>query len=1577
MKKLVIMILILLSLALIADSREYFYFSLDSQTLPGNHPMLRVCGNIAEVDFLIYKLDEDLLAELSRLGYDYSSLLEKIRSTKPIEELTVSLENARYSCKEVKIPISEPGVYLLYGFSDELNRSQLFLISELGLIAKKWDDKLLIYAINLQTGKPVKGATIEIFSKGELLAKKKTDADGIAKFSNIPATDIFIKGKINKNYALLRLYSYYNYPREEAKIYVYTDRPVYRPNQKVFFKAILWKSKDNGYEIIKDKVTVEIRDPKGNLVYRKNFTPNEFGSIAGNFSLAEEPALGYYSITVRANDFYGYGGFQVQEYRKPEFKIELKPRKKIYLNKEKVIIELFAKYYFGKPVANADVEYEIYKSRYYEPCKGFRCYYLEYKPFPWFYYPGEKISSGKLKTDSRGYGIISFTPNVSYDSNFIIEVKVVDKSRRAVTAKTQVKVFSSEFKFDILLDKYSYSLEEKVKIKLRSRNISGEPLSAFATITIYREEWSSSAKKTVREKVFEKEVETDEEGIAYLEFKPESSGSHLIVAKGKDSKGNEVKAERYFYVVKEGRGYYFPRENLELILDKDSYKPGEKAKLLINSPVEDFTAFISIEAPKLHSYKVMNFKGNSGILEIEVNESYKPNVWINVIVVKNLSIYSRGIDLVVPAEDKFLKIEVISNKESYEPRETAEILIRVKDSNNNPVAAELSLGLVDEAIYAIAPKMEQDIKGFFYGRRYSKVLTQYSWSMYGRIYAYVQAAMAGDLMLGALEESFAMPREKAVPGAAIRTGEVVIRKYFPDTAFWNAFIRTNATGIAKLKVKLPDSLTTWKINAKAITKDFKVNEVSSEILTTKPLVARLITPRFFTQGDELLIAAIIHNYLGEMKEVNVSLTAEGVKLLDKNERTVVIAHNSEQRIDFRVKVDSCCRAKLTLKAITTNASDAIEVIIPIIPHGTRNIETYAYLLKDEFQKEEISLEIPEKVVENATKLKVIISASIASTAFEALEYLAGYPYGCVEQTMSRFLPDVILVKVLKELGIEHKKLEEKLPDMVNKGLQRLYNFQHADGGWGWWKNDATNPYMTAYVVFGLTKAKEAGFDVDENVLKRGIRAIKEQLEKADLNTGAYMLYVLSFHEKVNLSTISSKKGNMSDYAKALLILAALNSGQENLAKELLAELENSAICDELRCYWSSEHRYWYRYNDVETTSYALIAMLNLDPNNEKVVKAMRWLVASRRGKKWYSTKDTAIAVFALAEYIKVYKELEPSYKAKIYLNEELVKEIEMNNIFDEAIELELKPKPGKNKIKIEKIGKGNLYCSVLLSYYQIEENITERENGIRVRRYYSKKELNSGDELEVTLKIKPTLPLEYVVVEDFIPSGCEVVEESSRFWRGYWYSRREIRDEKVVFFFSYLPAKEIELKYTLRAEIPGSYHVMPALAYNMYDESIYGHSSEGRLDILEILKLEIPEVKVKTNEIEAKLSSLKLTPINFSGEGKIKLLDREQRVVAEKALSFSFEKSYEEHTMKVPIPKLKDGYYTLRLELKALGTELVADKKIQIGKPDLTSTTSTPVIPAKEKAIGSEVYLIPLIVIGILIILLILMRREK
>ncbi|MDZ7344277.1 MAG: hypothetical protein ONA90_07155, partial [candidate division KSB1 bacterium] len=605
--------------------------------------------------------------------------------------------------------------------------------------------------------------------------------------------------------------------------------------------------------------------------------------------------------------------------------------------------------------------------------------------------------------------------------------------------------------------------------------------------------------------------------------------------------------------------------------------------------------------------------------------------------------------------------------------------IKVTNKAGKGVKTELSIGIVDESIYALAPDVTGDIRKAFYGKRYNRVAT-YS-SFYFRFYGYARGL--GDASLAAKpEERFS--RRGLADVKTDRFKEARVRKDFRDTMFWQAQVRTNSDGIARIKIHFPDNLTTWRATVRAISENTEVGETIHKTLVRKDLIVRMETPRFFTSGDALTISTIVHNYLTQAKQTKVSLQAEGLIVEPAVEKIITVPENGEKRVDWTVRTAGVGSATLTAKALTNEESDAIELTVPVLPHGLKMSEATVVDIEEDRAVTEKTIVIPPGADPATAELFVSVSPSLAASMLSALEDLAGYPYGCVEQTMSRFLPTAIVAYTAKKLNLNLRlELLNELPKMMDKGLKALYGFQHADGGWGWWENDPTHPYMTAYVVYGLALAKQAGHKISEEALTRGANNLASQLkavklaqkdipglgngggsyEYLDATTQAYMLYALHTAQKAGVKTDFAfesrfdllQKTNINDYTRALLAMISHGQNKLEVANALATQLENNCIEARTSCAWGGKSWHYNWQDDyVETTAFAVKSLVQVKYGSPRINSGIRYLLTQKRGNAWRSTKDTAMIIFALLDYLEKSKELEPNYHVKIFLNDKLV-----------------------------------------------------------------------------------------------------------------------------------------------------------------------------------------------------------------------------------------------------------------------------------------------------------------------------------
>jgi len=408
--------------------------------------------------------------------------------------------------------------------------------------------------------------------------------------------------------------------------------------------------------------------------------------------------------------------------------------------------------------------------------------------------------------------------------------------------------------------------------------------------------------------------------------------------------------------------------------------------------------------------------------------------------------------------------------------------------------------------------------------------------------------------------------------------------------------------------------------------------------------------------------------------------------------------------------------------------------------------------------------------------------------------------------------------------------------------------------------------MTAYVVYGLSLAKDAGYSIDEGKIKSAISWLRQNYnQQKNFSTKTYMAFAVTTAGedcKDWLLELYKDKNRLNSYSIAILAISLHNTGLEEEAMVLAEILEKRAIVSDTTACWSGKTKsYGWTENKVEKTSYCLKALLTVKPESALISKIVTFLVISRKGPSWYSTKDTAAVIMALSDFFIISKELNPDFTADVFFNGTKIKSLTFTKEdvgkpgqkieipFDQGI------LSGKNTIKFEMNGKGMLYYAAYLKYFTVEENVKATDSGFKINKTYylitpeeedeekAKQKLGSSGEIRVKsqdiilveLDITGGDNYEYLIIEDPKPAGCEFDTEQrgNVYDWNYWYTHEEMRDEKIAFFSTYYWAGNQKITYRLRAETPGTFHVMPARAYLMYSTEIGGNSDEIILTVKE------------------------------------------------------------------------------------------------------------------------------------------------
>ena len=495
--------------------------------------------------------------------------------------------------------------------------------------------------------------------------------------------------------------------------------------------------------------------------------------------------------------------------------------------------------------------------------------------------------------------------------------------------------------------------------------------------------------------------------------------------------------------------------------------------------------------------------------------------------------------------------------------------MRITDANGNPVEGEFSLSVVDLAVLTLTDPNAEDIFTAFYGEQPLGVHTGISLAASGQRLRYMPGGMGG--------------------GGGDDMAQSVTREYFPDTAYWDAQIVTDANGEATVKMYLPDSLTTWQVLGRGVTQDTLVGETQLEVITTKDLLVRPVTPRFLVAGDHAILAAIAQNNTGEALPGSVTLQAVGFELDDPGNATqpVTIPANGQTRVEWWGSVATVDSADLRFSVQAGDFQDAVRVskgALPVLRYTAPQTFATSGTLPEGGQVLEL-VSLPVTFDANNGSLEVELDPSLAAAMLDALEALEEYPYDCTEPILSSFLPNLVTYTTLQTFAIDSPELEASLEHSLSQGLEHLLSMQNADGGWGWCQGAESDSYISAYVVFGLATAQDADITVPEDTMNKARSYISANLIPPSKTTDTWLLDRLAFE---NFALVQSGTGNLtsanqlyevrdqlSPWAMGFLALS-LDSFSSTSQKipTLISDLQATAIRSATGVHWDAEALGW-------------------------------------------------------------------------------------------------------------------------------------------------------------------------------------------------------------------------------------------------------------------------------------------------------------------------------------------------------------------------------------------------------------------
>ncbi|MFN2507584.1 MAG: alpha-2-macroglobulin, partial [Chthoniobacterales bacterium] len=1269
--------------------------------------------------------------------------------------------------------------------------------------------------------------------------------------------------------------------RDSNTIFLFTERGVYKPGDKLFLKGYAQNLRDDEARIPSGKqVTLTITDSKERQIFTREVTLSDFGSFDQEI-IVPQGTLGKYRVQALGGKGERLGGscfFQVQEYKPNAFEISIPPPPTT-IGSTQLSLPVTAKYFMGKPLSKARLTWSLVaRDEAFAPegLSGFSfCNTIsDFRLNRALDRLAQYNAQGEIALDANGIAQVAtplpVNPKAPQPRAAKLLCEVTDLNQQTVSESRAFVQHSSEFYFGIKRLDAVVKEGAPLPIELIAVNPEGKPLETpvRAALRLTQVKWQTNRLATAGETsefeskaqlqvVWEKELTTvprlgndRKPATARLEDalagKP---GEYLLEAIGKDRSGHDVLTSIVFEVSGEVEADWNYRNPyaIDLVADKDSYEPGQNATVMVKTPIAG-DALVTVERDRLMRSFIVPLTGNAPSVQVPITAADGPNVFVSVMLLRGANESPRKLkapeyrigyaNLKVARPNDKLTVQVKPTNPAAQPGHDVQLEADVKDANGNPAAgAELTLYAVDEGVLSLTGYVTPDPLAFFNRPRGLSVSTSLTLPTLLR-----EDAAEADFA----NKGYLVGDGKG--GPAMLDG---FRKNFIACPFWNATLRTDAQGPARAGFKAPDSLTRYRIIAVAVTKQSQFGVGESAVEINKPVMIESAMPAFANVGDKLVLRAVVHNTTDFGGRGEVYLKVDETARAAETIRQISLAAHESVPIDIPIDVLATGTAqwKWAVKFVATDGTaelwDAVEATIKL-GHPAPLIRQVETRRVEEESGELLRISDPQ-IMDGSGDVTVSLSNTRIGELRESLRQLLHYPYGCVEQTTSSMLP-WLTVRDLRGTLPELARSDEEIAEAVNGGIRLLLTMQTSVGGLSYWpKGREPMLWGSAYGGLALALAKKQGFTVPEAEYKRLLKYLSDQLRGTatdatgygltDRCLAVYTLAVAGMAEPAYHVLLAQKRAKLSAEDRALVALAVIESkGPRQLIDQLLAGPSVDEAYIE-QCFGSIA-----RENALH-----LLAWTQHQPRAPRVDQLATELFARRSNGHWSTTQSNAWSLLALSSYLRNIETGSRESAGTIAWGERK-KPFALSNASPLASDVfPLDPAIVRTPLTITKTG-GQVFSEVTVAARSKVVDQPRQDQGYAVARRYAKiddsgrlspaDDLRVGDRVLVTLGVETRRRGTYLALEDPLPSLLAPINpafKSQEVLAGEslgteWISdHSELREDRAVFFVDVLNPGRYTLRYLARVVSAGEVVAPAAKIEEMYHPERFGTTETLRM----------------------------------------------------------------------------------------------------------------------------------------------------
>ncbi len=1413
----------------------------------------------------------------------------------------------------------------------EKRRAAWIQVSRLGVTARIDGEKVNAWTQDITPSrflKPIAGVKATLLVPGRSdVQSASTDTDGHAAFDLLDAkphktvvdgeewddVNALLVVEHGNQSTFTPIHAYEKAVREQhARWYVTDDRFTYKPGEPVYVKGwVRWTNTgvnpDLALPAASDTIDYTLTDSRGNKIATGKAPFTAQGGFDVEVKLPANVNLGtaYFSFGTKTEGH--RHPISIQEFRTPAYAVTLNDdvthsgATPLVLG-ETIEMNAEAKYYAGGGLGGAGITWAatLAQATYRPPGwdrysfaplrdrsqRGYYGYYGNVRA-------GTHRTSAERDTTLSGASTSGITFGLAAlpagePSILTVDATVTDIDRQTIRASSRpILVHPSTIYVGVRLMPDDDDTLQLVATDIDGNALAGVPIEVTIEGVLGSERFRDDAKIVDTQQCKTTSATTP----ATCRFtRKDLQTAYVAVARVADSRGR-VNVAQY-----DIPWWTWADEDFAVVPDKKMYRPGEVAKLDVRSKQLPAVAVVSFSRNGIVAQKRIELTKPSTVVELPIDKAYVPNVFV-VVDRWAKRAYQQGtgplpdhtstqLELAVDLESARLSMRTRPLQALVEPGEEATFEVEVKHDDKPKAGAEVALMVVDEAVLALSNSKHQDPLGNFYsavadgtwaattldlvhddGDELAGAPGFERYSLDDGTHSGFGTGSGGGTGWGTIGSG-----RYGTIGHGSGTGIVVARKDFRATAVFSPTLTTDEQGKVRLTVKMPDSLTRFRIVALATADTRYFGKAESAIVTQRKVNARTVAPRFLTQGDTFQLPVVVQNLDRAPRTIEVAVRAANLTLGGAAGKRVTVPGGQRAEVRFDFSTQERGRAVIQTIAVSGAFADASNVELPVYePATTESFATYG-VVDDKPQFEQ--LRVPANIFADVGGVEAEVSSTQLQNLTDAYWYLYAYPFECAEQRSSRMLATTSLYDILDAFATPGRPSKQEIAEQRARDVKKLTRDQLPDGGWGYFRGMRSDPFVTMQVLTALAAGKERGPAVKNAIgyVTKQANALQAKLDKAtgDAQKSAEDAYNVSLLA-ASLSSLASAGVDVGARADKLhrtatalrvypidakarvLALVARQDTRRVMREKLLADLlsavhETAAAATVTTQYTESERL--LLVSNHKTTALALDAIMREAPDQSLVTKLARGLLDGRRRGRWISTQENLVVLQAMRRYFDTYEKDTPSYTGKLWFGTAAYAEQTFKGRSSARGVSQLDWStlaPGStHDLAMVKDGPGRMYYRIGITYAPKQTNLPPLDAGFVVRRTYrgvddpkdvvvlpdGRVKIKLGARVLVQLEAINTSKRHAVALVDPLPAGLEAVNTnlatSERAAAGSiddaW-DHTEMRDNRSEAFAMHLQEGTHAFSYTARATTPGTFVAAPAKAEEMYSPETFGRSA--------------------------------------------------------------------------------------------------------------------------------------------------------